>query len=350
MASSVENPPDAPETVVWGSGNPERKVGAKIGEGELATTHMIVQHTHYAPGGPLRRWMVTSTDTDQAMHVLLAMATEAIPWSGSRKMEVQVRQKKGKGSEDFILVNRMYDAVRNKDKWSAGAAGGRRALPWWLTEAARGVLFVVLYFLAGCDFLPAMYNMGFKRMLHHVRMTVAMPGLFAEPIVSCSDGRWRVHTAAAVKMLCVCYFEEHVKVFEPRFPGGAADLFRSAEVAGDTRKFAHVVQDTIWTAKGAAGKKNCPRWDALELHVRRADAVLEYWQGALELETPRTCFEGRGWSTTDGDDSAQLTNENVVFRLSPHALLTQEGRVRLLKCQCKPATAARDTNVRTAVV
>lgn len=219
--------------------------------------------------------MVTSSDTNQVVHILLAMVVGAIPCTGPGKADVQVPQKKGKGVANFVLVNRLYEAVCDVDKWAAGApAGGGRA-PEWLCDRTKVVLFVVVYFLAGCDFLPGMHSTTSTRMLKHVTMTVAMPRLFEDPIVEDCDGRWRVHIERAVKVLCVCYFKEDADVFQTKFAYGAAGLLDAAHVRRDPRRFAHVVQDTIWMAKGNRGKKNCPIWDPLVLQTQRVDAVLE---------------------------------------------------------------------------
>lgn len=87
-------------------------------------------------------------------------------------------------------------------------------------------------------------------------------------------------------MLCVCYFEDHVDVFQPTFPDGAAGLFDSPEVGGDARIFAHVVQGRYGSLKGQRGRRTVREgmhWS----YVLRADAVLEYWQGAKRLDSLR---------------------------------------------------------------
>lgn len=315
---------------------PEARRGPGIGEGELSTTHVLAHHCAYTGRQPIRSWMVYSNDTDQVMHILLAMATGAIPPTGENRVHVTVRQRKAQGASNFVDVNRVYGAICDVSDWKHGGAE-----PEWLSKEAKVVLFTVVFFLGGCDFLPAIYNMTFTKMLGFVMTSIGEPGLFPRAIVKKTDGRWGLDSVECVKMLGVCYFQLHKSLFETAYPDGPAELFGSDGIRGNAVNFLDAIRETIFLAKGANGKKNCPHWEALLLHAHRAGAVLEYWLSALEEHAPHVSFEGRGWATTSGKRGEKITKENVVTKLSPYACLEKGGRLRLSTCGCKPDKAVK---------
>ena len=101
-SSTVENSATDSEPVphdlwVWSAGeeSPVTVQGPRIGEGELATTHFVIHHAKITDGKVLRRWTVTSIDTDQIMHLLLAMACGIIQPQGENKTEVTARRGRG---------------------------------------------------------------------------------------------------------------------------------------------------------------------------------------------------------------------------------------------------------------
>ena len=79
-------------------------------------------------------------------------------------MEVTVRRRRGQGACDFVNVNRIFNVIQQHDDWRSGLDEGSIP-PAWLTPAAKVAIFVLVYLLSGCDFLPAIYNIPFKRML-----------------------------------------------------------------------------------------------------------------------------------------------------------------------------------------
>ena len=69
----------------------------------MATTHFVIHHATFTDGKVVRTWTVTSIDTDQIMHLLLAMACGVIQPQGENKTEVRER--------DFVNVNRIFNVI-----------------------------------------------------------------------------------------------------------------------------------------------------------------------------------------------------------------------------------------------
>ena len=76
----------------------------------------------------------------------------------------------------------MYSAIADHHSWRSGLTDGDME-PSWLTREAKVVLFVVVYALAGCDFLPSVYNMPFKKMLALTMESICQQGLFDEALI-----------------------------------------------------------------------------------------------------------------------------------------------------------------------
>lgn len=122
----------------------------------MSTTHAVIWYPKYTGQNAVMSWMVASVNTDQIVHLLLAMADDKIKATGDDKVRVTVRKRRGEGAVQFVDVNRIYEALRDKPRWDYG--GGGHGCPQWLVDhegQAKVVLFVVTYFLGGCCFLPA---------------------------------------------------------------------------------------------------------------------------------------------------------------------------------------------------
>ena len=135
-----------------------------------------------------------------------------------------------------------------------------------------------------------------------------------------------------MKLMAVCYFMMHRKVFSAA-DTTAAEVFRRCE--RNTTTVIQTVQETIWRAHGASGKKNCPAPDALGYQVQRCGAVLRYWQSAFDEEMELPEFRGEGGRTVYGTGE-KLTAENVVIQLSEYALLSKGRKLKILTCGCNP--------------
>lgn len=256
------------------------------------------------------------------------MAEGVIPATGDNQVRVTVRRRKGAGVVEYVDVNRVFTAICDKPRWTEGS-GAQQICPTWLTDhngQGKVVLFVVLYFLGGCDFLPAFYFLKLPQMFKYVLTTISQPGLFVKPIVEKKEGKWVLNVDECVKMLSVCYFQMHWNVFQVQYDG-AKNLWEDVE--GESATFVEKVRRIIFETNGPNGKKNCPDWDALRLQVARAERVLVYWQSAFMWRPTAVEFEGHGWVAVSGKNEEKLTPSNCCLRLSSHALLDQEGRVKM---------------------
>ncbi|CAN0344877.1 unnamed protein product [Pylaiella littoralis] len=339
-----------------GEDEPVKELGPGIGEGELSTTHAIIWHSNYTSRAAVRSWVVTSVDTDQIVHILLAMADGRIKPTGDDQVNVTVRRRKGGGVTQFVDVNRVYTALINGPKWDQGAkaffaattgdgqeeqeAGEPAPIsgecPPWLEEhagQAKVVLFVVMYFLGGCDFLPAFHFLKLNKMFPYVVETISTPGLFTTPIVVKENGKWTVDVDQCVKMLGVCYFRMHWGIFQVAYPLGAVQMYQ--ELEGNDKVFVERVRISIFLACGPKTKKNCPDWDAMTFQVQRAATVLRYWQEAFAEHPNPISFQKLGWVARSGNDTEELTRTNCCIKLSPHALLDHQNLVKLHTCGCK---------------
>ena len=109
----------------------------------------------------------------------------------------------------------------------------------------RGFRELLVYVLSGCDFLPAIYNMPFKRMLAFTMDgVVCQVGLFTSPVLALdSRGRWIGSVEGGVKLLAAYYFQLHRNVFQTAM-SSAVDMF--AQSSHDVKSFVANVRETIW--------------------------------------------------------------------------------------------------------
>lgn len=120
--------------VGWGDGKRQVLPGPHTRERENLTTYMIAHYAPYATVGLLRKWMMTSIDTDQAMHIILAMAIGAIPWRGPGKFDVQVHRK-GRGgwtsscSTEYLKKHKMQTNGRRVPPPPVGPHPHGRPMP-----------------------------------------------------------------------------------------------------------------------------------------------------------------------------------------------------------------------------
>lgn len=140
----------------------QRKRGPDVGEAELSLVHFIAWAKKYW-GKEFVRWLLTSVDTDLWMIVLLAMSTGHIQAEGEQVVDVSVCKVTG-GVPKYIWVNRVFTAICDlkdggESAWPAADFAG-----WVPDRDERVRLFVLVYLLSGCDFLPAISGLPFSRM------------------------------------------------------------------------------------------------------------------------------------------------------------------------------------------
>lgn len=104
-------------------------------------------------------------------------------WS-RREDRLTVRRVVG-GGVGFLNVNRVYDTIGNlrdgeKSAWPALT---------WLDNRENVGLFVLVYLMAGCDFLPAVSALPFGRLWNFTLLSLRSEGLFTSPVLVERHGR-----------------------------------------------------------------------------------------------------------------------------------------------------------------
>ncbi|CAM9320725.1 unnamed protein product [Sphacelaria rigidula] len=347
------SPRSSQRHLLWwrhGSG-PDRSIhsapGPGIGEGEMSTVHFII-HSGTLFGKSLKKWLVTSSDTDQWIIVLLAMSSGCIKPHGAGAALVTVKRIVN-GGPQYILVNRVYNAIESlrDGSHSAWPPNGQYD---WLTPSIKVALFVLTYLLAGCDFLPHVSGIPFLKMWDFVLKAIRTPNLFTKAILADKDGRLRVEMDGGVKLLATVFFFR----YENAFAQVATDpgiLFTTC--GQDLASHVNKIRLCITTAHGHQPSRYFPDLDACKKHVSKSDAVFEYWGGSFLRSMSPVNFNGRGWgieperrthhkggvrsSSTAG---VELSRDNIVVYLSSHTYVDTSGNVQTLTCGCSPERAA----------
>ena len=159
-----------------------RHRGPNIGEAELSLVHFMVWAKKYF-GQDVKRWIISSIDTDQWMIILLAMSTSKIRPSGPGMVDVAVR-KGGRYYSQYIWVNRVYQSICALEDGSESAWPSAGFDGWIPSDDDKVRLFVLVYLLAGCDFLPAISGLPFEKMWELTLKSVRSEGLFPRSMFS----------------------------------------------------------------------------------------------------------------------------------------------------------------------
>ena len=169
-----------------GDSGAQRERGPDIGEAELSIVHFIVWSQKNF-GEEIADWLVYSVDTDQWMIVLLAMSTGFLKATGDGRVRVTVEKRVGKEST-YIYVNRVFETIRDQKDGSESAWPAVNFNGWSPDENEKVRLFVLVYLLAGCDFLPAISGLGFERMWDCALKSVRATGIFDSSVFVQDDG------------------------------------------------------------------------------------------------------------------------------------------------------------------
>lgn len=79
----------------------------------------------------------------------------------------------------------------------------------------KAALFVLVYLLAGCDFLPAISRVPFSTMWQLVPKDIRTPNLFTKPPLVENDGRLAADIEDGVELIAtVFYFRVNERLFE----------------------------------------------------------------------------------------------------------------------------------------
>ncbi|CAN0096134.1 unnamed protein product [Scytosiphon promiscuus] len=283
--------------------------------------------------------MVSSVDTDQWMIILLAMGTGKVRPRGEGEVRVTVRRVTG--GRTYILVNRVYDKVctlrdGSETAWPADNFDG-----WVPCDDDKVRLFVLVYLLAGCDFLPAISGMPFEKMWTAALQSVREPGVFRKPLFLEEGGTWVLDEMEAVKLLGTMFFFKHEAAFRTvwRSP---AEILRKFD--GDVSRYVEEIRFVIWRKRDKKSTSTCPSFMSKVLQAKRAGSVLGYWQGGLEEKMRAQVWNGKGWGLNPKGTWAEgekLTAENCVLWLSEHSYIGPDRKTVTLTCGCAPEKATK---------
>ncbi|CAN0247626.1 unnamed protein product [Pylaiella littoralis] len=267
-----------------------RQRGPDIGEAKLSLVHFIVQAKRYW-GKDFDKWLVTSVDTDEWMIILLAMSTGKIKPQGPGTVEVTVQRIVG-GVPRFLWVNRSFAKICEleagiESAWPAAGFGG-----WTPDKNEKVRLFVLIYLLAGCDFLPAMSGLPFDKMWAFALKSVRAQGVFKNPLFVKDDEVWAVDIDECIKLLATMFFFKNEAAFRR---GERTAGMILADFHDNVQDYVDVIRFVILRLGGKRTTATCPGFESLRLQSERASAVMGYWQDGLKETMPKRDFKNHGW-------------------------------------------------------
>ncbi|CAB1115078.1 unnamed protein product [Ectocarpus sp. CCAP 1310/34] len=277
---------------------------------------------------------------DLWMIILLAMSTGKIPPNGIDKVDVTVQRIVG-GAAKFLWVNRVYNKIADLKDGSESAWPAADFQGWIPTADEKVRLFVLIYLLAGCDFLPAISGLPFYKVWILALKSVRAEGVFNRSLFVMEDGVWTVDIEQSIKLLATIFYFR----YEAAFAGVATtpgDLLRS--VNDSVRNYV----DLIRVAIVKLGKKRttdiCPTYRSMREQCLRMNSVDGYWQDGFKDHMPERDFNGKGWGINPkakGSNASALTGENCVMWMSEHSYIGPDGKMVTMTCGCDPVKALK---------
>lgn len=118
------------------------------------------------------------------MAILLAMST-----GKTRPGEVQVTVQRIVGGQiKLLLVNRVYAKIRSLQDGSKPTWPGGDRTGWIPSDDDKVHLYVLVYLLTRCDFLPAISGLPFEKMWGVALKSVREQGAFNKTLFLEEDG------------------------------------------------------------------------------------------------------------------------------------------------------------------
>ncbi|CAM9550630.1 unnamed protein product [Pylaiella littoralis] len=170
----------------------------------LSLVHFIVWLEKYW-GRTFHKWMVTLVGTDEWMIILLAMSTGKIKAHGPGGVQVTVQRIVG-GASKFLLVYRAFTKIGDLEDGSDSAWPTADFQFWNPDENDKVRLFVLVYLLSGCDFLPAISGLPFKKMWVTALQSVRTEGVFTQSLFVQENDVWSVRIDECIKLLATMFF------------------------------------------------------------------------------------------------------------------------------------------------
>ena len=215
----------------------KRLPGPNVGEAELSLVHFMVWSKKYF-GNDFKKWIISSIDTDQWMKILLAMSTGNIAPTGPFRVDVAVRKIVGSVPK-HLWDKRVFETTCNLEDGSE-SAWPTPGFHGWVPERDDKVrLFVLIYLLAGCDFLPAISGLAFEKMWEAAMKSGQAEGLFQQPLFRQEGEQFVVDIESCTKLLATMFSFKYEACFARagRTPG---KLLR--EVRFNVREYVNVIR------------------------------------------------------------------------------------------------------------
>ena len=162
-------------------------------------------------------------------------------------------------------------------------AGWSSELTPWHGNGPKAILFVLVFGLSGCDFLPAIVKCPFLFMGDLRLRELAIQKYFGEIVSADSDGHVKVNEDEAVKIIALTYFYRDRRAFPLTWDPASAP---NHELYGSIEKFINVIRPQRFNLHGDRGNMLCPTLYSLRAQRAWAGATLDYWRGALKQNAP----------------------------------------------------------------
>ncbi|CAN0380650.1 unnamed protein product [Pylaiella littoralis] len=123
-------------------------------------------------------------------------------------------------------------------------------------------LFVLIYLLAGCDFLPAMSGLPFDKMWYFALKSVRAQGVFKDPLFVKDDEVWAVDIDECMKLLATMFFFKNEAAFRR---GERTAGMILADVHDNVQDYVDVIRFVILRLGGKRTTATCPGFESLRL-------------------------------------------------------------------------------------
>ncbi|CAM9776761.1 unnamed protein product, partial [Pylaiella littoralis] len=216
----------------------------------------------------------------------------------------------------------------------AGTAGTR-------ATTTKYVSFVVVYLLAGCNFLPAISGLPFEKMWDATLKSVRAQGVFSKPLFVEENGVWALDEIEVVKLVATMFYFKH----EPAFRiAGKCPAEMLTDVDGNVESYVNAIRVIILRRRATKTASTCPGFKSMLQQVQPAGQVMGYWQDGLQQTMPSRKFDGKGWGFNPKEkwnDGERLTAENCVLWLSEYSYVGPDRKTVTIKCGCAPEKARK---------
>ncbi|CAN0202363.1 unnamed protein product [Pylaiella littoralis] len=146
-------------------------------------------------------------------------------------------------------------------------------------------LFVFIYLLAGCNFLPAMFGLPFEEMWVVALKNVRAEGVCKRPRFFQDGEVWMVNVDECIKLMATIFSSFKNEAAFRR--GGRTAGGILADVKENVQGYVDVIRAVIFNLNGTKTTLTCPGIESMRLQSERANTVMAYWQDGLKETMPK---------------------------------------------------------------